>query len=98
MFHVGQRVVCVDNSTSWSLPGNAPRLLRKGGLYTVQDIAFAPVLDEVFLYIFGPVGLALEGIDGWSPRRFRPIVPRETSIECFRALLAPSEKEPARGE
>ena len=65
-FHVGQKVVCVDNS-DWETR------LVSGGVYTVT--AIAPAHGEIF------VGLAetpsKAGLQ-WRACRFRPLVTRST--------------------
>ncbi len=79
MFHVGQKVVCVDASNS---------ILEEGAIYTVNYTADLPE----FVCVDG-VGEWKYGIPpGWWPRRFRPIVSRKTDISIFKALLEPNAK------
>ncbi len=89
MFHVGQKVVCVnDDFPEWTdfHKSMFPHRPCKGEVYTVR--AIVPHIYE------GGMHLLLEEIRNvelfayeppFGRYRFRPV--RETSIECFRALL-----------
>jgi hypothetical protein len=80
-FHVGQKVVCVDDSwqktgsAGGALPGSAP---VKGAVYTVASTP-------------APEYIALEEVTpgyGWNEDAFRPAVqPREELPECLTELL-----------
>lgn len=85
-FHVGQRVVCVNDR-----PINGPHLggLKRGQVYTVSG--FGACAD-------GSLGVHVEEIwrEGGTPffaHRFRPVVERKTSIAIFEAMLTPSQVE-----
>lgn len=86
MFHVGQKVVCVDDAPrKWDL---TPSQLSKGSVYTLTSI--------VSHHVFG-VGVTLAEVipappnDGWHIERFRPVV--TTDISIFQAMLVPTPKE-----
>jgi hypothetical protein len=77
MFHVGQKVVCVDAS----LPANKWHCtypLVKNRIYVVHSLTN---------------GIGCIDIDGsgraWQNWRFRPIVERKTSITIFEKMLNP---------
>lgn len=91
MFHVGQMVVCVDDSEPLGVKDSrlsAP--LRKGAIYTIREI-----LGE-YPFITGvSVGVRIEEIvrfhnscnrdHPFGAARFRPV--RQTSIEQFTSIL-----------
>lgn len=84
-FRVGQKVCCINDGDQNLYPGDAPVRLRS--IYTVR---------EVFDW-FGLEGLHLQEIlnasnRGYASERFRPVVSRETSIECFTRMLNPSKQ------
>lgn len=96
-FHVGQKVVCVDDdfSNCGRLPLNLP---RKGGIYTLRDPFSADGwtwwrLVEVVNAPANPLN-GQYGVQepGFVPRRFRPIVERKTDISIFTAMLTPSKQ------
>lgn len=77
MFHVGQKVVCVDASAAKD--GYVPPV-NEGAVYTVADVEASDPSDlgitlfEVTLPIrrgYGPF---------WKASRFRPVVERKTDI------------------
>ena len=75
MFRVGQRVVCVNAENGF---GNGETVnLVKGRFYEVRQI------------VSGYINVG--GLECYCPSRFRPIVERKTSIECFKAMLNPSK-------
>lgn len=92
MFHVGQMVVCVDDSPSrFRIFGRdwvVQDLLLKGNIYTIRGV-------DTFPFNTGPsLGLWLEEVvretahapDGpFGAARFRPV--RQTSIEQFTSIL-----------
>lgn len=98
-FHVGQRVVCVDDASRpgllWSIGKAWGDLdgLRKGTIYTVRGIELAPIgvltlkLREIVRK--SPPGTG--NLDaGFAAFRFRPVV--ETDISIFTAMLNPVPK------
>jgi hypothetical protein len=81
MFHVGQDVVCVDDSDTFGA-ARAHGLCR-GDVYSIAGITPS-----------GPSAgyLALGGIiSAWNPRRFRPVIKRVTDISIFTEMLTPSK-------
>lgn len=77
MFHVGQRVVCVDASGA--------TMLIKNNIYTVA--AVSPAGRGIRLYETCP------GSDyhGFRAERFRPV--HETNIDIFRQILIDAPKQ-----
>lgn len=90
-FHVGQKVVCI-NDTPW----NSPLLgtLRRGCIYTIRWIGIhlgqpCVKVDE----ILRPCGLDISPDDTpFLSRRFRPLIERKTDISIFTAMLNPSKR------
>lgn len=90
MFHVGQRVVCVDDSPIWT---DNKKPLRKNAVYTVTAV-LPPTLGRT-----GPnTRSVISGIqvaevkmeqpnDWFAVHRFRPAVERKTDISLFTAML-----------
>lgn len=76
MFHVGQKVVCIDAT------GEEPHI-QKGCVYTVTRNEFFPE--------FINVSCCAEHQDkfgaGWRARRFRPIVEKKTDISFAHEIL-----------
>lgn len=88
MFHVGQKVVCVDDTDypmEHKLGAGYARGLRKGAVYTIASIRSTPT--NVFLRI------AELDNNGWSSVRFRPAVERKTDISIFKELLNNPHKQ-----
>lgn len=99
-FHVGQKVVCVDDTANnGPLSANMHNLIRKGEVYTIRDI------DHRAAGIHGSPSVRLEEVacpiqpatilgpwePGFHPRRFRPAIERKTDIGIFTALLKPKQ-------
>jgi hypothetical protein len=89
----GMKVVCVNDTpqttSSRSLDG-----LRKGEVYTIRRVG--PDLDIGIVCVWlGEITRrgSSHWIDelGFCPSRFRRV--KTTSIECFKALLAPANKK-----
>jgi hypothetical protein len=83
-FRVGQKVVCVDDRSSYC---NASRScpLKKMTVYEIVDICKTPD---------GASHLKVPGLEPYfSSRRFRPLVERKTDISIFTAMLNPSKQE-----
>jgi len=86
-FHVGQKVVCINDDKSASL--------RLGCVYTVVGL-----LDRMLPTCLGTTeyGVALleakpnELHIGFASSRFRPVVERKTDISIFKAMLNPSKQ------
>ena len=103
MFHVGQRVVCVDisgaNDTGEGVCEGLIYTISWVGVFHHPEIVEGPCVC-VHLYEINRDLPARNGVvisDSpfpYSARRFRPV--KDTSIEVFRKLLAPlPEKEDA---
>lgn len=100
MFHVGQKVVCVDDcwgteDSRWCrMTPNRP-VLRC--VYTIRLVEMFPDGMAGFLLceLRNPEGAFYEGFSEpqFGARRFRPV--KTTNIEIFTAMLAPQPKEPA---
>lgn len=88
-FHVGQRVVCVDDS---GYPERHSYDPAKGQVFTIKASLAYDGQAVVELYEVRPR-------PGWLPfylaRRFRPIIERKrkTSIAVFKKMLAPNKRE-----
>lgn len=97
MFHVGQKVVCVN---ALGTDSEGIKELSRGAIYTVRwhGIHGVPYFKPTYC-------VRVEGIvrfDDWAPlnqdcpfraSRFRPVIERRTSIEIFTAMLKPSKVE-----
>jgi hypothetical protein len=99
-FHVGQKVVCVDdltNNTNEKLPE-----INAGHVYVIRRIGRIHVPS--IGYLDTEESLWLEGVDrhikvhsisvdlGFRHSRFRPAVTRKTDISIFKAMLNPSKQ------
>lgn len=99
MFHVGQKVVCVDASANkkYLPPGyciSDPDLdgLAKGRIYIIRGIIFIRRVPCVFLEeIIREVEPAFGFEAPYSAARFRPIVERKTDISIFTKMLKPEK-------
>lgn len=89
---VGQQVVCIHRIVMAPLDGMVVPMV--GGIYTIRSFSES---------VMGEIGVRFEEIrnpkfdfgcvitePSFSPSRFRPV--KETSIECFRKLLAPQDR------
>ncbi len=91
MFHVGQRVVCINNGPSRFGKGTCPRTLRKGGIYTVTSCFFHEV-NKVPAVLLAEVEPTF-GYSAFDAARFAPIKERETNIEIFKEMLVPHRED-----
>ena len=82
IFHVRQKVVCVDASLA-NNPWHRANPLVKNRVYEVRKV--------------GGYNRSFVDIDGsgrmWEEERFRPIVETQTDISIFTAMLTPNSKE-----
>jgi hypothetical protein len=95
MFHVGQKVVCVDDEFGFADRLSLRELPVKGNVYIIRDMPLGMAIDGS-----RRIGLLLQGIKNnegprgiehcFNPMRFRPIVERKTDISIFRLLLNPA--------
>lgn len=84
-FRVGQKVVCVDAKPSFS---RVPAPFKEGDVLTVSAITTGwsgHGLDTGLC--FEEVPCVGQCYNGYSARRFRPVVERKTDISIFRAML-----------
>lgn len=71
--YIGAKVVCKDNPR---------RILTKGKVYTISDIATCPVHGW---------GLAVKGrAEYWIGSYFRPLITEADDIALFKSLLNPT--------
>lgn len=78
MFHVGQKVVCVDDSpvALWPAP------FKKGEIVTVSGPSNSPNCIRLVEYPEGSGPAA-----GYYASRFRPLVEKKTDISVFTEIL-----------
>lgn len=87
MFHVGQKVVCVDASEG---ERSGKVMLTLNAVYTISEIC-----AEVR---FGERGVFVAEISrkisrpGFKARRFRPAVEKKTDISIFKEMLVPQRE------
>jgi hypothetical protein len=91
-FHVGQKVVCVDDSMDERFV-----LFRmypvRGNIYTIRDLPFITAVNTVGVLLEelrNPVASWLNAEDSepsFRLDRFRPVTERETSIEFAHEIL-----------
>lgn len=85
----GQKVTMIHNNGSW-VSEYGEIVPQFGVVYTIRDIFEGD--GRVYLRFAEIVNAAFEYLDGFmecafKARRFRPVVERKTSIECFTRLL-----------
>lgn len=96
-FHVGQRVVCVNDShNAGKVPGDvyleSRLLIAKGQVYTIKSIAnYAWCKGGICLELLEVPGRG-RGDFGYAAIRFRPVVERKTDISIFQAMLNTTHK------
>jgi hypothetical protein len=81
MFHVGQKVVCVEGEPTWGLFEGSVYTISRVGLFggkvTRHHVDVSEIRNEIPL--------------GWRATRFRPLVETKTDISIFTNMLT---KEP----
>lgn len=87
MFHVGQKVVCVDNGPSRFGWKSSPTKLKKGAIYTVTA-CWMHEISKVPAITVAEVAPTF-GYNGFDAARFRPVTSRDTDITIFRKMLSP---------
>ena len=97
MFHVGQLVVCVDDSnvpSDWHIKGIHYSYeldgLTKGVIYTIRDVYICTMHHKEVVRLVEITRDHHELYGGETPYaayRFRPVV--ETRLDVFRKMLAP---------
>jgi hypothetical protein len=92
MFHVGQKVVCVNAAKSYPTDD-----LEYGHVYTIRSL-----VTEVLFQEGRATGVKLNEIKRssevdsdvfWVLERFRPVVERKTDISIFTAMLTPAKAD-----
>ncbi len=102
MFHVGMKVVCVNDSLG-NLPDTYKGVtimhtldgLKKGSIYTVREVGLKSWIDAA------PAIKLIEIIRGIGPlgespywaHRFKPLEERKTDISIFKKLLNPANHQ-----
>lgn len=98
MFHVGQQVVCIDDSqwrrdvvARWGIA-----LPSKGSVYTVCEILIGPSSGEPCIRLEEIVNPLCDFAEGrgeamFKARYFRPV--RKTDISIFTAMLNPVKED-----
>lgn len=93
-WYVGMKVVCVDASSNNYAPWTAidPSMdgLQEGVVYTIRKLGLYSGQPCVWLTEIERrmrVGHEALGECGYSPRRFRKVQPRKTSIAIFHSIL-----------
>jgi hypothetical protein len=98
MFHVGQKVVCVDGWDNNPFPDCPNGVPKTGCVYTVRGYSAAPTpkFDAIWLdEIINPQRKFPSGM--WEPSfneaRFSPLDKRKTDISIFTEMLTGERKE-----
>ena len=91
MFHVGQKVICVNQR--WATIDK--RRPEKGCIYTIREI-YTNGKDVGFRFfeITNPPRQHADGFaeSAWHSRFFRPVIERKTDISIFQRMLVPAGK------
>jgi hypothetical protein len=92
-FHVGQKVVCVDDKKMNAAASWSTELPTEGSVYTIRAVAIRGE-EYVRLIEFLMPSMSYRGEEGWfSADRFSPIVERKNDISVFTEILR-TAKEP----
>ncbi len=93
MFHVGQRVVCVDDKIHpVYCHGNGPIELHLGKIYTISHVSVPHIIyDDVLGVHVAEVDRPFHCPFGYW--RFSPLIEKKTDISAFEELLL---KKPTR--
>lgn len=86
-FHIGQKVVCVDDSPNPTLGASR---LTKGQIYVIRALSYGYDDTHFCVHVHGVHGGLRprgRGERGFYPRRFRPVVERKTDISIFIEIL-----------
>lgn len=96
MWHVGQRVVCVDDS-NWS--DDHIKHPIKGRIYTIREIDTIGGIDGFWLEeIINPIKTYCDGVceAGFKRERFKPL--DEKRLDIFREMLTVKKREKEKVE
>lgn len=95
-FHVGQKVVCVDDLPSINARITRAPSLTKGQVFTIRDMEIwkGVLLVRLVEIVAAPFDFIDRGWlePSWRASRFRPIVERKTDISIFTSMLNPSKQ------
>lgn len=97
-FHLGQKIVCVNDAWVHPRVHELPHLPRKGAIYHVRSVepSRCPGLDCQFLRLAELINPVMTGRDrepSFAGDHFRPVIERKTDISIFTKLLAPKQLE-----
>lgn len=89
MFHVGQKVVCVDDKPRSASVKPPPMGIVEGEVYTVREVVMAPHRPAIYIEeIHNPMH-PIWGVEwAYMADRFRPV--KTTNIDVFLSMLAPT--------
>lgn len=94
MFHVGQKVVCIDNKDD---DGAISKILTVGAVYTIAKLLRGQFLTADF-QLYRGLGVQLFEVklpgEYFRSTRFRPLTERKTDISVFTEMLD-KDKVPA---
>lgn len=80
MFHVGQKVVCVDDG--------GYKYLKLNSIYVVEKVFKSKECGDSFmLWLVGVADENKPRFGGYYATRFRPLVEKKTDISIFTAML-----------
>jgi len=97
-FHVGQKVVCVEDGPHCYFGPQEIEYPTKGGIYTIRAIRSSNYKRDMQCLLVEIVNPEFDTVnDGrgephFRHTRFRPIVERKTNISIFTKLLQPNSK------
>ena len=89
MFHVGQKVVCVDDSPNPETQKYMPCRPRKGQIYTIRGILIQPHIKGYGIYLEELLNPSIIWEDleerewAYKPARFRPVTEPKVETEQF---------------
>lgn len=104
-FHVGQKVVCVDDMAN--IEARKIPEIDKGRIYVIRKIGEQHVRGLGNVLSVWLEGVHRSDVDPWFDgfqlieiedfgfrlSRFRPVVERKTDISCFKAMLNPKNQQ-----
>lgn len=93
MFHVGQKVVCVDADEPRRLIGVWDAELVKGAVYTVTRVGLIHPNDPDSLPCILVAEIERLQCEPLWAHRFRPLEKSQTDISIFTAMLTPKNEE-----
>lgn len=88
MFHVGQKVVCIDDHI---LPGEPGPYVIRNAVYTIRSINEEPPWITLLFFELPPVWVP-GWCTGYGIYAFRPLIERKTDISIFTEMLTPTKE------